>query len=123
MLINLLIAAGLLALPLASLEIGFRAGRRAQVESGPQSAGQLGALQGAILGLLGLLLAFSFAAAASRFLEKQDLIVEEANAIGTAALRADLLNEPHRSALRAALRDYTSHRIAVSQRLTSKIEP
>jgi hypothetical protein len=40
--------------------------------------------------------------------------VEEANAIGTAALRADLISEPHRSELRAALQEYTSHRIGIS---------
>ena len=118
---NLIIAGGLLALPLVSLEIGFRAGRRARAAADVQGSGQVGALQGAILGLLGLLLAFSFASAAGRFLEKQDLIVEEANAIGTAALRADLLPEPHRSALRESLRDYTNHRIAVSQHLHSGI--
>jgi hypothetical protein len=42
---------------------------------------QVGPIQGAILGLLGLLLAFSFAATGARFLEWQDLIVQEANAI------------------------------------------
>ena len=51
-----------------------------------------------------MLLAFSFAAAGARFLERQDLIVQEANAIGTAYLRADLLDEPYRSELRAALK-------------------
>jgi hypothetical protein len=119
---DLLIAAGLLALLLTALEAGFRAGRAVKRDSQASGGGQVGAIQGAILGLLGLLLAFSFSAAGARFLERQDLIVEEANAIGTASLRADLLDEPHRSALRAALRRYTEHRLALSRQLRSGVE-
>ena len=113
---DLSIAVGLLALMLVALDAGFRAGRRAGKSEDGGAGSQVGAIQGAVLGLLGLLLAFSFAAAGSRFLERQDLIAQEANAIGTAWLRADLLDEPQRSELRAALTDYTSHRVgAVSQ--------
>lgn len=108
------IAAGLLLLLLVALEAGFRIGRRATGGADASLSSQVGAIQGALLGLLGLLLAFSFAAAGARFLERQDLIVQEANAIGTAYLRADLLDEPHRSELRAALRRYTENRIEIS---------
>jgi hypothetical protein len=108
---------------LASLEAGFRRGRRASDEGDARAAGQVGAIQGAVLGLLGLLLAFSFSAAGTRFLERQDLIVEEANAIGTTLLRADLLDEPHRSELRAALERYTEHRIALSANLRGGMSP
>jgi hypothetical protein len=117
MLTDALVAAGLFGLLFVSLELGFRSGRRARSESDPSAGAQVGAIQGAVLGLLGLLLAFSFAAAGSRFLERQDLIVTEANAIGTAFLRADLLDEPHRSELRMALQHYTEQRLAVSARL------
>jgi hypothetical protein len=114
---DLSIAVGLFGALLVALEIGFRFGRRAAGESDTRAAGQVGAVQGAVLGLLGLLLAFSFAAAGGRFLERQDLIVEEANAIGTASLRADVLDEPHRSDLRAALKRYTEHRLELSGQL------
>ncbi len=114
---DLSIAAALFAALCIALEIGFRAGRRAAADASAVSAGQIGAIQGAIIGLLGLLLAFSFSAAGSRFLERQDLIVQEANAIGTATLRADLLDEPRRSELISALRRYTEHRVEVSARL------
>ena len=120
---DLSIAVGLLAVLLLALEGGFRAGRLASSEADARSSGQIGAIQGAILGLLGLLLAFSFAAAGTRFLERQDLIVTEANAIGTAYLRADLLDEPHRSALRDALKKYTEFRIELSNRLRRGIDP
>jgi hypothetical protein len=110
-------AGGLLAALVVALEVGYRVGLRTR-RSDPEGGGpQVGAIQGAVLGLLGLLLAFSFAAAGARFLERQDLIVQEANAIGTAYLRADLLAEPHRSELHAALKEYTEHRVAASVRL------
>ena len=115
--------AALLAMLLVALEGGFRLGLRASTDADQRGAGQVGAIQGALLGLLGLLLAFSFAAAGARFLEKQDLIVEEANAIGTATLRSDLLAAPHGMELRAALKEYTEYRLALSSRLRAGLEP
>lgn len=120
---DLSIALGLLGLMLVSLEAGFRTGRRARQDEKAGAGGEVGAVQGAVLGLLGLLLAFSFAGAGGRFLERQDLIVEEANAIGTAFLRADLLDEPHRSELRAALKRYTEHRLQASATLRKGLDP
>lgn len=111
------VGVGLLLLLVAAFEIGYRIGRHNRFEADPRATGQVGAIQGAVLGLLGLLLAFSFAAAGTRFLEKQDLIVAEANAIGTAYLRADLLDDTHAPDLRAALRAYTEHRVDASGRL------
>jgi hypothetical protein len=111
------LAVGLLALLLATLECGYRAGQREARDVHPVAGSQIGMIQGAVLGLLGLLLAFSFAAAGTRFIERQDLITQEANAIGTAYLRTDLLEEPQASDLRVALRRYTEHRIAASGHL------
>jgi hypothetical protein len=118
---DLLVALALFGLLLAALEFGFRRGRQASDDG--RATGQVGAVQGALLGLLGLLLGFSFAAAGGRFLERQDLIVAEANAIGTSLLRADLLDEPHRSELRDALRRYTEHRLSLSARLREGLRP
>lgn len=89
--------------------LGRRARQRAVHANGPLSA-HVGVTQAALLGLLALLLSFSYAGAKTRFLDRQSLIVREANAIGTAHLRADLLDEPHRSALRMALGDYATRR-------------
>ncbi|HVZ93590.1 MAG TPA: hypothetical protein VG797_03685 [Phycisphaerales bacterium] len=108
---------------IVALETGFRLGRRTARRNKemrgkePPSGGQIGAVQGAVLGLLGLLLGFSFAGAASRFLERQDLIMQEANAIGTAYLRADLLDEPHSSQMKDVLREYVRHRLEASKTL------
>ena len=104
------------ALALAT-EFGYRSGRRSVKSREAPSAGLVGAIQGAMLGLLGLLLGFSFAGAAGRFMERQDLIIHEANAIGTAYLRADLLEEPSRTQLRDALAVYVRDRIEVSRRV------
>lgn len=118
----LVVAGGMLALLLAALEWGYRRGRRAVELHDVASSAQIGAVQGAILGMLGLLLAFSFAAAGGRFLERQDLIVAEANAVGTAWLRADLLDEPARSELRSALKDYTAHRVTSHSRFQAQLD-
>ncbi len=111
---------GLLLILAVGLEAGYRIGLRPGSREA-QAAGQVGAIQGAMLGLLGLLLGFSFAGAAGRYIERQDLILTEANAIGTAYLRADLLEAAHRSALREALTRYVEHRIRVSRAFTFSI--
>ena len=62
----MVVAASLILLLFSSLEAGFRFGRRAIRPGEPARGGDLGAIQGALLGLLGLLLGFSFAGAAAR---------------------------------------------------------
>ncbi len=107
-----LIAVVLFATLLAAQEIGFRAGRR---RSGSDDAGPagLGAVDGAVFGLMGLLIAFTFSGAAARFDVRRHLIVEEANAIGTAYLRIDLLPAPAQPALRDLFRRYVDERLEV----------
>ena len=117
------VAFWLLVALMVALEAGFRAGRRAGPSELAGAGGQVGAIQGAVLGLLGLLLAFSFAAAGTRFMERQDLIAQEANAIGTAWLRAGLIEEPHATELRAALQAYTAHRLELSSRMPRGWKP
>jgi hypothetical protein len=81
----------LLALLLAALvEVGFQVGRRTNRRD-DRAVGQVNTLQGASLGLLALLLGFTFALAAGKFEQRRTLLVEEANAIGTLRLRGDLL--------------------------------
>lgn len=65
-----------------------------------------------ILGLLALLIAFTFGLALDRYETRRELVVTEANALGTAWLRTSLLDNP--APLRAALRDYTRARVAFS---------
>jgi hypothetical protein len=65
-----------------------------------------GPMEAAVFGLLGLLLAFTFSGAASRFEDRRHLITEEANAIGTAYLRIDLLPPDTQSAIRQLFARY-----------------
>ena len=98
---------------LACGEIGFRASRRAFVEHDSATRSTIGGIQGAILGLLGLLLGFTFAIAAARYDERRTLVVKEANAIGTTYLRAALLPADAVEPVRSLLREYVALRLEV----------
>lgn len=67
----------------------------------------------AVLGLLALLLGFTFALAVDRYETRRALVLEEANAIGTAYLRTKLLGEPHRTEISRLLVEYTDNRVEI----------
>jgi hypothetical protein len=116
-LFSLLFAAGLFLGILACLELGYRAGRRA-AEKHPEWAHEgIGVIEAAIFALLGLLLGFSFAGATSRLDAKRQLIVQEANAIGTAYLRLDELPAAEQPEMRHLFRQYLNARLRVYQAL------
>jgi hypothetical protein len=69
----------------------------------------------AVLGLLALLLGFTFSLAIERFEIRRELVVQDANAIGTAYLRVQLLDEPHKTRLSDLLVAYTDNRIALAK--------
>ena len=75
---------------LSLLEVGRRFGVRRRPKESENERGSLGTVEGAVFALFGLMVAFTFSGAATRFNEKRMLIAEEANAIGTAYLRLDL---------------------------------
>ena len=99
------------------IEIGHRLGLRYAAEKTERTAAVFSTTQTAIFALLGLLVAFTFSGAASRFDARRTLTVEEANAIGTAYLRLDLLPATTQPPLREKFRRYTEARIAVYQAL------
>jgi hypothetical protein len=72
---------------------------------------QSGTVKSAVLALLGLLLGFSFALAAARHDARRELVVEEANSIGTTARRAQMLPAPHDTIVAELLREYVLVRI------------
>jgi hypothetical protein len=83
------------------------------IEKNPDHANtNLGATSGTLLALLGLLLAFTFSMSNSRFDNRRQLVIEEANAIGTAILRTDFYPDSVRKLLRAGLKEYVENRIA-----------
>jgi hypothetical protein len=69
-------------------------------------------VEAAVFGLMGLLIAFTFAGAASRYEMRRSLIVDEANAIGTAYLRLDLLPPEAQPKLREDFQRYVHSRLA-----------
>jgi hypothetical protein len=99
---------------IAALEIGRRAGRIAftTTDAGARPAG-LSTVEAVAFALLGLLLAFTFSGAAARLDTRRAQIVDEANAIGTAWLRLDMLPPAAQPKLRDAFRRYTDSRIAL----------
>jgi hypothetical protein len=104
--------AGTIALFLLASEGGFRLGRRLRK---PAAADGGGTALGGLLALLGLLLAFTFGMASARYDGRKQMLLDEANAIGTAYLRADLLPEPGRGEVRDLLRAYVDLRLEVAR--------
>lgn len=92
-------------------EFGYRIGKRHTPERRKIYQPQSGVLQGALLGLLGLLLGFTFAMAVGRYDSRKQLVLDEANAIGTAWLRAALLSDSARESIRVNLVDYVAARL------------
>src|SRR5262245_47987101 len=90
-LISVWFAGGLFLGMVLLLEVGRRLGQRRQSLDAEGGRAGLGAVEGAVFALMGLLIAFTFSGAAARFDSRRQLIVDEANAIGTAWLRLDLL--------------------------------
>ena len=87
--------------------------RRKRIEKNPhESSIELGAINGTLLGLLGLLLAFTFGMASSRFDTRRQIVTEEANNIGTVILRTDIYPDSVRQLLRDNLKQYVEARIA-----------
>lgn len=99
---------------LLAVEVGFRIEARSRiVEEGSESRD---ISLGSMLALLGLLLAFTYAFTLSRADNRKIAIVNEANAIGTAFLRADMAEEPARTQLRHRLLEYARTRMALPKR-------
>jgi hypothetical protein len=101
-----LLAIGLFFSLIAAQLVGRRLGMRRLARLGAEDTAGHGAIQGAVFALLGLLIAFTFTGASSRFDHRRDLIVEQVNAIGTAWLRLELLPEIDRAPIQAGLRAY-----------------
>jgi len=95
--------------------IGHRLRIRSIKNNPEQSALELGSINGTLLGLLGLLLAFTFSMSSSRFDTRRALVIEEANDIGTVILRTDIYPDSVRRILRGYLKQYVEERIAFYQ--------
>ncbi len=114
---GVLLAGGLCVGMLAMLELGRRMGDQLERLDPAGAHTGTGAVEGAVFALLGLLIAFSFSGAASQFDTRRNLIVEEANDIGTAYLRLDLAPPAAQPGLRALFRRYLDTRLEVYRAL------
>jgi hypothetical protein len=103
---------GTVAIILLSVEGGWHLGNSRRQRAEHEKEAPIGAIVGAMLGMLAFLLAFTFGMSASRFDARRQLVLQEANAIGTTYLRADTLPEPQRSEIRNRLREYAALRVA-----------
>ena len=114
---GLTITASLLGCLILAAVGGFRIGRYFSRGVKSELQSQVQTIEAAMLTLLGLLLAFTFSIAASRFDERKQVILQEANAMSTTYLRASLLPEPKLTQqFRSMLRQYLDLRIQVYQR-------
>ena len=100
---------------LVAIEVGFRLGRRARERPSKPGKIQIGSVVTASLGLLGFILAFTYGSVISRYDVRKQLVLDEANAVGTTYLRADVLTDVDRAAVYRILDDYVTLRIEVVQ--------
>jgi hypothetical protein len=99
--------AGVAVVFLAS-EFGWQLGIRAK---GHGESCNISAVEQSLLGLVALVVGFTFFMALTRFEARREAVLNEASAIGTTALRARLLPEPHRAQSLKLLREYVQMRI------------
>src|SRR6059036_3724967 len=104
---------GLATVMVGATLVGLTVGRR--VGSRSSHLRELfGILQGALIGFMGLILAFGLSLAVGRYESRRGDVITEANAIGTTYLRAQTLAEPVRTESLALLRSYTDTSIALA---------
>jgi hypothetical protein len=112
-----LLTVGLFLGMLILAEVGRRIGMRRLAQDPEGAEAGVGVVDGAVFALVGLLIAFTFSGAASRFDTRRQLIVEETNDIGTAYLRLDLLPVDAQPALREKFRQYLDARLEIYRKL------
>lgn len=108
---SLVIAAVLLASMIGAMEAGYRIGLRRQAAATESSRSHVNGIQASLLGVLALLLGFTFSLALQRFDSRSEAVVDEANAIGTAYLRTKLLPSAVSEQAAQVLQSYTDLRV------------
>jgi len=95
-----------------SCQLGYWVGRRVAARKDESERSHAVAWQATLLALAGLLIGFTFSMAQTRYDARKEIVLGEANAIGTAYLRTRLLDDAPGGALRALLRRYVDARLA-----------
>ena len=110
--LNSLLVSGVLLVTMAvAIEAGYRIGRARQGVTDDATRTHVNAIQASLLGILALLLGFSFSLALQRFEKRSEAVVDEANAIGTTYLRSHLLPVSVRGEAQELLRGYIDLRV------------
>lgn len=112
---SVLIVSILFVALLLAIEAGYRLGDRLADEASKSARTQINTIQGSLLGILALLLGFTFSLALQRYDSRSQAVISEANAIGTAMLRAGLLPASVRGEAERRLRGYLDLRVAAGQ--------
>ncbi len=103
-------------------EVGFRIGRFVQSSTASEVKSLTGSIQASILGLLALLLGFTFSMSMQRYDNRSMALIDEANAIGTAVLRVQLLPEKYRDEADRLFQEYVGLRLDIGQIDLTKTE-
>lgn len=112
-LIGLILVAAMFAASMLGERLNRRLGKKKQ--EGEEDGGREGYIVSATLGLLALLMGFTFSLAVDRFEARRVLVLEEANAIGTTYLRTQMLEPVDRARISKMLVDYTDNRIVLAK--------
>ena len=109
-----LVCLAFFVLLLVAEEVGFRSKNRMRADSEGIAKEDIALLLGAVLTLLSLMLGFTYAMSEDRYEARRQLVIDEANAIGTAYLRAQALPEPRSSEIQELLRHYAELRVEIA---------
>ncbi len=102
---------GIVLLILFSFEVGYQISRQARKRYNKDMPSTLGPMVAGLLSMLAFILAFTFSIAATQYENRKQMVLDEANAIGTAYLRADLVDAHHKTEIKSLLRDYVNARL------------
>ena len=102
---------GITVIILVSIELGFRVGDKARRDYDKEAPISIGPLVGGLLSMLGFVLVISYSVAASLNDSRKQYVLEEANTISTAYLRADLLDRKIKSEVKRLLKEYVDARL------------
>lgn len=102
-------------LVIITIELGFRLGHRSHLRSGKDKESSVSAVSGIILGLVALILAFTFGTVTERYESKKALVREDAIAIQAAWQLSDFLPEADRAEAASLLRDYMHLRVNLAE--------
>ena len=102
-------------------EIGFRAGRFIQVRTDSEVKALTGSIQASVLGLLALLLGFTFSMSMQRYDNRSMALIDETNTIGTAVLRIQLLPDEFKEDAGKLFQEYVGYRVAIGHLDLTKV--